>query len=615
MPRTLLAAALVAALATPALAQSPAAEQIPYQGRLTDAAGAPLADGAQTIQFTLADGAGGAWTETAAVQTVGGVFTHYLGSVDAIAGVDFAQAPTLSLVLDPGGAATAFGPVPLGAVPTAYRALGGGGTLTFPLSGSASTDNLGATLTLSNTGEGDGLRIETAGEDGVRVFDAGDDGVHIESAGDNGLVIESAGDDGFGVFSAGEDGVYVGSAGDNGVHVWSAGSDGVYVDVSGDDGLGVGYAGEEGFRVYRAGSRGFSVGTAGDTDDDGIPDVEADGVYIGRAGGDGVQVTEADRTGVFVESAGIYGVDGRGALGGGYFRAGVSGQVYAPDVILGGAGSGSSGRDDDGVLQSDFSYAGSDIHLRSNDAVSVFLDVNNDEDGDFNIVNGTLDIVWSVNEAGTVFTSGLAVAGETAVYLDDPSAPDARTLTLPAAVSSERLVAFSGNATTDASGAATVRLPDYADALAGDFRYQLTAVGSFAQAIVGQKVEGGRFVIRTSEPSVEVSWRVEGVRQDAWAAANVHTAVAAKAEAGLYVHPEAFGQSPEAALARVVDAPSQLTEAGRQRLADEEVQAQRDAAERAEDERQRAEEQRQREAETRERDAERPRGALRPGRN
>ena len=600
MPRTLLAAALVAALASPALAQSPAAEQIPYQGRLTDAAGAPLADGAQTIQFTLADGAGGAWTETTAVQTVGGVFTHYLGSVDAIAGVDFAQAPTLSLVLDPGGAATAFGPVPLGAVPTAYRALDGGGTLAFPLSGSASTDLDGSALTLSNTGDGAGLVVArarvgvevTQADFGFFVDNAGGDGVYVESVGDDGVFVDNAGGDGVDVESAGNDGFRVDNAGGNGFAVGDADVDGVYVANADDIGVHVRDVGTQGVHIRNAGTIGVRVEFAGD-----------DGFSVRRARGNGFVVFDADR----------YGVSGRGMLAGGYFRTSEERQTYAPDVILG--GSFFSNGNDNGVLQSDFSFAGSDIILRSNDAVSVFLDVNDDEDGDFTVYNGAGNVVWSVNEAGTVTTSGLAVAGETAVYLDDPSAPAARTLTLPAAVSSERLVAFSGNATTDASGTATVRLPDYADALAGDFRYQLTAVGSFAQAIVGEKVEGGQFVIRTSEPGVEVSWRVEGVRQDAWAATNAHVAVEAKAEAGLYVHPRAFGQSPEAALARVADAPSQLTDEGRQRLADEEAQAQRDAAERAEDEIQRAEEQRQRDAEIRERDAERPRGALRPGRN
>jgi CRP-like cAMP-binding protein len=56
--------------------------------------------------------------------------------------------------------------------------------------------------------------------------------------------------------------------------------------------------------------------------------------------------------------------------------------------------------------------------------------------------------------------------------------------------------------------------------LNADFRYQLTVIGQFAQAIVARKIESNRFEIRTSVPNIEVSWQVTGVRQDAFANAN-----------------------------------------------------------------------------------------------
>ncbi len=65
-----------------------------------------------------------------------------------------------------------------------------------------------------------------------------------------------------------------------------------------------------------------------------------------------------------------------------------------------------------------------------------------------------------------------------------------------------------------------IGLPDYFDALNRDFRYQLTVVGQFAQAIVGSKIEGNRFTIKTDKPHVEVSRQVTGIRQDAFANAN-----------------------------------------------------------------------------------------------
>src|SRR5262249_41494366 len=80
-----------------------------------------------------------------------------------------------------------------------------------------------------------------------------------------------------------------------------------------------------------------------------------------------------------------------------------------------------------------------------------------------------------------------------------------------------------------------------------DFRYQLTVVGQFAQAIVAEKVKGNRFTIQTNAPGVEVSWQVTGIRQDAWANKNRIKVEESKSdkERGFYLHPEAFNQSEE----------------------------------------------------------------------
>ncbi|MBS1787622.1 MAG: hypothetical protein JST85_07870 [Acidobacteria bacterium] len=90
-------------------------------------------------------------------------------------------------------------------------------------------------------------------------------------------------------------------------------------------------------------------------------------------------------------------------------------------------------------------------------------------------------------------------------------------------------------------------MPEWFESLNRDFRYQLTVVGKFAQAIVAQKVKDNRFVIRTNEPNVEVSWQVTGVRQDAWANRNRIPVEERKdeIEKGYYLHPEAFDQPEE----------------------------------------------------------------------
>jgi hypothetical protein len=74
--------------------------------------------------------------------------------------------------------------------------------------------------------------------------------------------------------------------------------------------------------------------------------------------------------------------------------------------------------------------------------------------------------------------------------------------------------AANGNTTTNKQGEAIVTLPDNFVALSQDFRYQLTVVGQFAQAIVLQEVKGHQFKIKTDKPNVKVSWQVTAIRHD-----------------------------------------------------------------------------------------------------
>jgi hypothetical protein len=104
---------------------------------------------------------------------------------------------------------------------------------------------------------------------------------------------------------------------------------------------------------------------------------------------------------------------------------------------------------------------------------------------------------------------------------------------------------------TDGRGYAIVTLPDWFDALNRDFRYQLTAIGQFAQAIVAEKIRDNCFVIRTDRPTVEVSWQVTGIRQDPYA--NLHRIQVEEdksaEERGKYLHPDAYGQPEEKGIA------------------------------------------------------------------
>ncbi len=104
--------------------------------------------------------------------------------------------------------------------------------------------------------------------------------------------------------------------------------------------------------------------------------------------------------------------------------------------------------------------------------------------------------------------------------IDHPLDPENKLLVHTSVESSEMMNIYSGNIVTDDRGIAEVVLPNWFEALNGEFRYQLTPLGQFAQCIVAEKIKGNRFVIRTDKPQVEVSWQVTAVRHDAWSLKN-----------------------------------------------------------------------------------------------
>jgi hypothetical protein len=146
--------------------------------------------------------------------------------------------------------------------------------------------------------------------------------------------------------------------------------------------------------------------------------------------------------------------------------------------------------------------------------------------------------------AGNLNVKGKLTKGSGSFKIDHPLDPANRYLSHSFVESPDMMNVYNGNITTDRHGVATVTLPDYFEALNGDFRYQLTVIGQFAQAIVARKIAGNRFVIRTSRPNVEVSWQVTGIRHDAYANQYRIPVEEDKSvgERGYYLHPEAFGQ-------------------------------------------------------------------------
>ncbi len=172
-----------------------------------------------------------------------------------------------------------------------------------------------------------------------------------------------------------------------------------------------------------------------------------------------------------------------------------------------------------------------------------------DGEGDGNLVftrlgGGTVQV-----DGNLIVTGNLSKGGGT-FQIDHPLDPANKYLYHSFVESPDMMNVYNGNVGTNRSGLATVILPDYFEALNRDFRYQLTVIGQFAEAIVARKIGNNRFVIRTSKPNVEVSWQVTGIRHDAYANAHPIEVEVEKPpqEQGHYLHPELFGAPPEQAI-------------------------------------------------------------------
>jgi hypothetical protein len=155
--------------------------------------------------------------------------------------------------------------------------------------------------------------------------------------------------------------------------------------------------------------------------------------------------------------------------------------------------------------------------------------------------NGAVEVNGGVSKASGSFK------------IDHPLDPANKYLYHSFVESPDMLNIYNGNVTTDGSGTAVVSMPAWFEALNMDFRYQLTVIGQFAQAMVAAKMNNGSFTIQTNKPGVEVSWQVTGIRQDAWANAHRIQVEVEKApqDQGHYLHPELFGHQGEPNIAEI----------------------------------------------------------------
>jgi hypothetical protein len=131
-----------------------------------------------------------------------------------------------------------------------------------------------------------------------------------------------------------------------------------------------------------------------------------------------------------------------------------------------------------------------------------------------------------------------------AFKIDHPLDPENRYLYHSSVESPDMMNVYNGNVVLDARGEAWVNLPEYFEALNGDFRYQLTCIGGFAPVYVAEEISGNRFQIAGGDPGMKISWMVTGIRHDPVAEAGRIEAEQLKPaqERGKYLNPEAYGQ-------------------------------------------------------------------------
>ncbi len=449
-----------------------------------------------------------------------------------------------------------------------------------------STDSRGVYGTSTNS---DGVwgRAANASAAGVRgEHTAAGNGVRGESLTGAGVYGASSSSGNFGYLGSGAYGA-LGQYGASGPWGYLGGSShGAYGVSSGNGGAGV--LGEndnsQGFGVYGTSSNGIGVNgySSGGS-----------GVGVKGSGGTGVYGESGSGTGVYGiangPGFGAYGVSGSSGNygwlgGGGQGAAGISsGSIGVFGQSSSGAGVSGTSNSNDGV--SGFSGSGTGVYgsttsgfagrfdgrtMISGSATGDLVYIENTGSGrGLHVVTGSDTALWAATTTGFAaldarkpggragyFNGNVEVTGSVtkssgSFKIDHPLDPEHKYLCHSFVESPDMKNVYDGVVTTDENGLAVVELPQWFEALNRDFRYQLTVIGRFAQAIVEKEVESNRFTIRTNLAKVKVSWQITGIRQDHYANAHRIRVEEEKPadERGFYLHPEEWGQPADKSVA------------------------------------------------------------------
>lgn len=365
-----------------------------------------------------------------------------------------------------------------------------------------SRDSWGVSGSTTNGGAG---VFGQGGTDGVfgASSDGGGSGIHGKNdSGGSGVAGESP--DGTGVYglSLKHDGVYGASESGRGVH----GSSESYDGVGGES--------ESGYGVY------------GTSD-------SKDGVFGTSQSGSGVVGTSNAGHGVFGftaaqrERAGVTGRSGSGS-GNSFFQ---------PVAVWGDSGSGSG--NDIAVLAT----------AKGNGVVAFGENAGVIGYGQHDMgIFGSSKNFYAGYFDGDVFVKGSVTKGGGGFRIDHPLDPANKYLVHSFVESSEMKNMYDGVAVLNAKGEANVKLPAWFEALNGEFRYQLTAIGAPAPNLhIAAKIRKNSFKIAGGKKGTQVSWQVTGNRKDRWAQRNRITPEEKKSarEKGHYLHPRLFGKAED----------------------------------------------------------------------
>ncbi len=422
-----------------------------------------------------------------------------------------------------------------------------------------------------------GINTGTLGSNqpGVTGLSTYGDGVSGVSYSADGAAVRGVGISGKGVDgkSDSNDAIFGMSRSGSGVHGESLNADGVFgishggiggIGVHGKDDIvnGVGVLGESERGI---GVHGISVDDTGvEADSVNGTGLEADsvnGTGVDAESDNGVGVSGASETGTGVvgrtaspTNSAIYAENTGGGGGLGVRTNGLNNSAIYAENTGGGGGLGVKTNGlNNSAIYAENTGGGGGLGAKTNGANNTAVYGENTGGGYAGGFQGKIFVNGTASVSGNLSVGGNLSKASGSFKIDHPLDPANKYLYHSFVESPDMMNIYNGNVTTDAKGRATVTLPDYFKALNCEYRYQLTVIGQFAQAIVASEIKDNCFTIKTSKNRVKVSWQVTGIRQDAYALAHRIPTTEDKAgpERGAYLHPELFGESEEKRIGRV----------------------------------------------------------------